>query len=1047
LKEFVHLHVHSPYSFLDGASPIERLLQKAKHFGMPAISLTDHNSLTGTIRFYDRAREMGIKPIIGAEVDVEGGYHLTLLVQDLKGYANLCHLLSEAHLAKPDSPPAATKEMLARHSSGLIALSGCSKGEIPSLVARGLPEEAKDAAAFYQSIYLKRFYIELVYHPNRDGRRSIYRLLEFARELCLPVVASNDVHYADMEEYAIHELLEAIRQIIPIEQLPNPRTVEQYLKSPAEMAALFRDIPEALSNTVAVAEQCNLELPLSEPKFPVFPLPTGHSAQSYLRKLAFEGASHKYGSLSSAILGRLEHELEVISFLGFETYFLVVWDIARFARVRGIRYQCRGSAVNSLVVYCLDISNVDPLEYDLLFERFMHQERREMPDIDLDFQRTRRDEVKEYITSKYGSNNVAAVATINTFQARSTIRQVAKALNLSESAVVALQAGVRWQSVKGLAACIDTLPELKTNRALRNPAFRGFLKLCSALDGLPRHLSVHLGGLVIGPGRLTDWVPLQWSGGGDVITQFDKDDVERLGLIKMDILAVPTLDVIEDTVAEVRRTRGIELNVDSIPRDDPVVFAMHREGDTIGCFQVESPAQREMAGRLLPERFDDLILLLALIRPGPMKSRMHEKYLKVRQGQQPLTYLDKRLEPVLKETLGQLVYQEQVLRIAHELAGMSYADADGLRRAMTHGRSPEEMEKIREAFISSCLGNSVPEAVAQTAWEEVSAFAAYGFPKGHAASYAIPAYQTLWLKCHYLPEFLVSVLNNQPMGYYPPWVLVQYARWKGIDVLPPDINRSMDRYSLEDGAIRVGLSQLKGISNPALASTLSARNKHGQFRSLDDFLLRTNMPKPTIEDLIKVGAFDSICSNWSLLISQLDSLLTSNKRRSHGKQNEMSLLDEIGSKNPTDTSSQSIDAALRQHYELDLLGLPLSRHPLDSLDGRIKGITKIKDLKKLPANLRVKLAVGVIRYQTPPIWDGTRVVYICAADETGIVDITLFSDAQERSGEALFKAGWLLVEGIVQRRGLHALSVIAYRITALQYPASRLSENRLGNHT
>ncbi len=346
------------------------------------------------------------------------------------------------------------------------------------------------------------------------------------------------------------------------------------------------------------------------------------------------------------------------------------------------------------------------------------------------------------------------------------------------------------------------------------------------------------------------------------------------------------------------------------------------------------------------------------------------------------------------------------------------------------------MEKIREAFISSCLSNSVSKTIAQTAWQEVSAFAAYGFPKGHAASYAIPAYQTLWLKCHYLPEFLVSVLNNQPMGYYPPWVLVQYAGWKGIEVLPPDINMSMDRYSLEDRAIRMGLSQLKGVSNPALASILSAKNKDGQFRSVGDFLLRTNVPKSTTEDLIKVGAFDSICGNRCQLISQLDSLLTNKQRRRHGTQNEMIPFGEVGKENLTDASTPPIDAALWQHYELDLLGLPISGHPLDSLDGRIKGITKIKDLKGLLANHRVKLAVGVIRYQTPPIWDGTRVVYICAADETGIVDITLFSDAQERSGEALFKAGWLLVEGIVQRRGLHALSVIAYRVATLQPPAS-----------
>jgi len=1031
LKEFVHLHVHSPYSFLDGASPIERLLERARHLGMPAMAVTDHNSLTGAIRFYDKAMEMGIKPIIGAEVDMEGGYHLTLLAQDLDGYASLCNLLSESRLAKCDAQPVITREMLTRHSRGLIALSGCGRGEIPSQVASGLFGEAKEATEFYRSIYPGRFYIELVYYPNRAGRRSMYHLAEFANGLGLPIVATNNVHYAEMEEYAAHELLQAIREIVPVEQLSGSRTVEQYLKPPVEMAALFRNIPEAISNTVAVAEQCNLKLPLGEPRFPVFPLPIGYTARSFLRELAFQGAWRKYRSPVKAVLDRLEHELEVISFLGFETYFLVVWDIARFARERGIRYQCRGSAVNSLVVYCLDISNVDPMAYDLLFERFMHEKRREMPDIDLDFQRTRRDEVKEYIIHKYGKDNVATVATINTFQARGAIRQVAKALDLPESAVAELQAGVRWQSVKDLMECADTLPELKTNRALRNPVFGDFIKLCSALDGLPRHLSVHLGGLVIGPGRLTDWVALQWSSGGDTITQYDKDDIERLGLIKMDILAVPTLDVIEDTVAEVKRKRGIEIDIDSIPRADPEVFSMHQEGDTIGCFQVESPAQREMAGRLLPDRFEDLVLLLALIRPGPMKSKMHEKYLKVRHGQEPLTYLHARLEPVLKETLGQLVYQEQVLRIAHELAGMSYADADGLRRAMTHDRSPGEMEKVREAFISSCLGNGVPWGIARRAWEEVSAFAAYGFPKGHAASYAIPAYQTLWLKCYYLPEFLVSVLNNQPMGYYPPRLLVQYARWKGIKVLPPDINRSMDRYTVEDGAIRVGLSQLKGISASALASILRARDKHGPFCSMEDFMRRTEVPRPTIENLIKVGAFDSICGNRGWLISQIGRLLKTMKRPGQSKQNELLPRGEAEEECLADVSFPPIDARLRLHYELDLLGLPLSGHPLELLDGRVKGVTKLKDLKELPANHRVKLAVWVIRYQTPPTREGNRVVYICAEDGTGIADMTIFPDAQERSGEALFKTPWLLVEGTVQRRGPRALTVVADSVAAL----------------
>jgi len=780
LSRFVHLHVHSPYSFLDGASPVERLLQRAKGLGMTAMALTDHNCLTGAVRFYDKAREMSIKPIIGAEVDVEG-YHLTLLSQDLNGYSNLCHLLSEAHLSRPVNRPMATRDMLAKYSDGLIALSGCSRGEVPSLVAKGQSAKAREVIDFYKGIYPGRFYIELVYHPSSTGKHLVHRLVDLARETSTSVVATNDVHYAEMEEYAAHELLTAIRLIVPVDQMPEPRTVEHYLKSPAEMASLFRDVPEAINNTLDIAEQCNLDLPLGVPKFPTFQVPEGHSPQSYLKELASEGAAQVYGHIVDIISERLEHELRVISLLGFETYFLVVWDIARFAREKGIRFQCRGSAVNSLVVRCLGISNVDPLEHDLLFERFMHEGRREMPDIDIDFQRRRRDEVRDYIAGKYGRENVAAVATINTFLARSAIRETAKALKMAEDDVKELQQGVRWQSVRDIVERSDTLPELKTNKALHSQEFGDFLKLCASLDGLPRHLSVHLGGLVIGTGDVTDWVPLQRTTGGDVIAQYDKDDIERLGLIKMDILTVPTLDVIEDTVAEVKRTRGVEIDIDSIPRDDPKAFEMHREGDTIGCFQVESPAQREMAGRLLPDCFDDLILLLALVRPGPMKSRMHEKYLKVRHGEAPLTYMYNRLEPVLKETLGQLVYQEQVLKIAHELAGMSYSEADGLRRAMTHDRSKEEMEKMHHSFVSRCVSNRVSKSNAEQAWDEIAAFAAYGFPKGHAASYAVPAYQTLWLKRYYLPEFLVSVINNQPMGYYPTRTLVQYAKWKGQD--------------------------------------------------------------------------------------------------------------------------------------------------------------------------------------------------------------------------------------------------------------------------
>lgn len=441
---FVHLHVHSPFSFLDGASSIDALVGKAREMGMPALAVTDHNSLSGAIRFYDRAVAAGVKPIIGAEVEVAGGYHLTLLARDLEGYSSLCRLLTDMHLGDFRGPAQATREMLAEHPEGLVALSGCSRGEIPALLAQGRREEAMRAAGFYQGIYPGRFYIELVYHPDGNGAHQVRRLVELAHGLGLPVAATNDVHHAEMGGYRTHELLNAMGQLTTVDRLPGPRTVEKYLKSPQEMAALFRDIPEAVRNTLKIADQCHLELPLGHPRFPHFPLPPGETAPGLLRRLALEGAERLYPGLPVPVRERLEHELAIIRHLGYETCFLVAWDIVRFARERGIRYQCRGSAVNSLAAYSLGISNVDPVEQDLLFERFMHQRRRELPDIDLDLQRTRRDEVRDYVIEKYGRENVAAVATINTFQARGSIREVGKALGMPVEVVEELQAGVRW---------------------------------------------------------------------------------------------------------------------------------------------------------------------------------------------------------------------------------------------------------------------------------------------------------------------------------------------------------------------------------------------------------------------------------------------------------------------------------------------------------------------------------------------------------------------------------------------------------------------------
>jgi len=874
---FVHLHVHSYYSFLDGAASPADLVEKAKHFGMPALALTDHNRLTGAIRFYDKAKRSGVKPIIGAEVDIEGGFHLTLLCKDMAGYSNLCRLLTVMHCIKRGDKPAAARDRLARHHDGLIALSGCRLGEVPSLLRKGEQHNAALAAGFYREVFGDDFFIELSRYPSKEGTPLCYMLASFAHEQGIPAVATNNVHHLGMSDYRTRELLNAIGLIVPVSHLPGPRTVEQYFKSPAEMERLFKDFPGAAAMSVEIADRCNLELELGKAHFPKFDLPAGQSAAGLLRRLAYEGTQQKYVVLTPELYARLEMELDTIERLGFCSYFLVVWDIVRWARARGIRCQARGSAVDSLVVYALDISIADPIHYDLLFERFMHPLRNEPPDIDLDIDRRRRDEVRDYIYQKYGAENVSCVATINTYLARGAIRDAGKALQVPQATIEEACKGIHWLSASKLMEKAAMLPELKGSTVYKRPELKEFFRLCAAIDHFPKHLSVHLGGLLIGEGRLSDLVPLEPSSGGDIISQYDKDDIERLGLVKMDLLSLPTITVIEQAVHSIKQNRGTDLDIDKIQRDDPAPFAMLREGKTIGVFQLESPAQREMAGRLLPQSFDDIIVSLSLVRPGPLKSSMDKVYLARRHGREALSYMHPSLEGALAETLGVILYQEQVLRVAHDLAGMSYAEADGFRRAMTHDRTSGEMEKMRLSFINSAMRKGVKRGVAEEVFEQLAAFAAYGFCKAHAVAYAVLSYQTLWLKCHYPAEFFAAILSNQPMGYYPPRVLAAEARRCGVAILPPDINKSCDLYTVEGDAIRVSLSQVKGISNEAVASIIHRRGEAG-FTSLWDLVLRVEASQPVIENLVKVGALDCFGSRAAML-AEIPALLQFKRRK------------------------------------------------------------------------------------------------------------------------------------------------------------------------
>jgi error-prone DNA polymerase len=1024
---FIHLHVHSQYSFLDGASSLDSLLERAKTLDMPAMAITDHNRLTGAVRFYEKAKALGIKPIIGAEIDLEGGYHLTLLCKGGEGYSNLCRLLTEAHLSNRGRKPQVSKVALHQYGDGLIALSGCSKGEIPTLFNKGEVEKAGEAVNFYREVFGCDFFVELVRHPSREGTVDSYRLAAFATGEGIPIVATNNVHYAEMEGYEVRELLNAIAQNVPVPQLQGYRTVEQYLKSQSEMAELFKDFPEAVDVTVEIASRCNLELELGKPRFPRFSIPEGETDYGYLSKLALAGAVKRYGSITPKIKNRLEQELTTIRRLGFCGYFLVIWDIVHWAGERGIKCQARGSAVDSLVVYVLDISTIDPIEHDLLFERFMHPLRHDPPDIDLDIDRRRRDEVRDYVYQKYGAENVACVGTINTYMARGAIRDVGKALEMPQEIIEEACSGIHYLSASELMECVDSLPELKRSSIYKRPELAGFFKLCAAIDGFPKHMSVHLGGLLIGDGRLSDLVPLERSSGGDIISQYDKDDIGKLGIVKMDLLALPTLTAIEDTLASIKKNHGIDVDLDRIPGDDPEAFAVLRDGRTFGTFQLESPAQREMAGRLLPSCFKDIIVSISLLRPGPLKSSMDKLYLPRRHGKEPVTYLHPMLKSALGETLGVVLYQEQVLKVAHDLASMSYAEADGFRRAMTHDRTAEEMEKMRGSFISKAEKNGVSKKIAERVFEQLAAFAAYGFCKAHAAAYSTLAYQTLWLKCHYPAEFFAAVLSNQPMGYYPPRVLVAEARRSGVEILPLDVNKSFDDYVVEGEAIRVSFRQLKGISEGALKSILSERAR-GRFTSVKDFVLRADVSQTIVENLVRVGAFDSLGNRNGLLL-QLPRL-TNLKRRMGMRARP--LFEDIRCEAAPTGEALHDDRKARMLAEKELLSLDLSAYPLDfrPLD---EGFTRMKDLPSIATGKAVKIIGSVIRYQTPPTRNGNRVVYVIMEDGTGVADVTVFSDVQEKCGQVLFREGWLAVEGKVQRRGPKAISIIANDLSPVEW--------------
>ena len=890
---FVHLHVHTSYSLLDGACRIPDLTEHAAKLKFPALAITDHGSMFGVVDFYKSARASGIKPIIGQEFYIAPGsrsekqpdengetaYHLVLLARDTTGYLNLLKLSSVSYLEGFYRKPRIDKEILSLHKEGLVALSACLKGEVAYRNLRGDYEGALKTAAWYKEVFGEYFFLEVQHNGLAEQEKANEGIVRVSRDLGIGLVATNDVHYLRREDTRMHDVLLCIQtgKTVNDEDRMRMDAQELYLKSAEEMEVHFRDYPEALSNTLAIAEMCNLEIPMGKTHLPRFPLPSGMTEESYLAEQVRVGFEKRMELVLEKVPDqqkekilqdyriRLGSELETITGMGFPGYFLIVWDFIKYAKDQGIPVgPGRGSAAGSLVAFSLGITDVDPIRYGLIFERFLNPERVSLPDIDVDFCMDRRDDVIRYVSNKYGEDKVAQIITFGTMAARGAIRDVGRALDMSYAEVDRIAKLVPEILGIKLSAAIEQEPQLK-EAIKKDKRIADLLDLAQKIEGLHRHASKHAAGVVISDVPLTEHVPLYRSAKDEnILTQFAMKELETVGLVKFDFLGLRTLTLLQHAIELVNRfrsTRGEEpLEMDRVSLDCEKTYALLSSGDTDGVFQLESSGMKDLLIKMKPESFGDLIALVALYRPGPLGAGMVTDFINRKHGRQEISYEFPELSEILTETYGVIVYQEQVMRVAVELAGYSPGEADNLRRAMGK-KLPEEMEKQRARFLEGCRKRSIPDKKAGSIFDDLAFFAGYGFNKSHSAAYALIAYRTAYLKSHYPSQFMAALLTSEMDNSDKVTGHIAVCREMGIDLLAPDINLSEIPFTVEGDDIRFGLGAVKNVGNAALEEILGKRVDGGGFTSMGEFTSRVDLRKVNrrvIESLIKSGAFDSL---------------------------------------------------------------------------------------------------------------------------------------------------------------------------------------------
>ena len=957
---FTHLHVHTEYSLLDGASKIKELVARTKELGMDSIAITDHGVMYGVIDFYRACREVGIKPIIGCEVYVAPGsrfdrevgrgedryYHLVLLAENDLGYHNLMKIVSRGFTEGYYYKPRVDMEVLREFHEGVIALSACLAGEVAVQIRRGFLAEAREAALRYLDIFGEgNYFLELQDHGIPDQTVVNTELLRMHEELGIPLVATNDIHYVNAKDWEAHDFLLCIQTNKKLKDEDRMRYEggQYYLKSPEEMEALFPYAKEALENTYKIAQRCNVEIVFGEQKVPKFDVPAPYDAYGYLEHLCREGIKRRYQPVTKELQERLDYELGTIKHMGYVDYFLIVWDFIHYAREHGIPVgPGRGSAAGSIVAYCLEITNIDPIRYNLLFERFLNPERVSMPDIDIDFCYERRQEVIDYVVRKYGKEKVVQIVTFGTMKARAVLRDVGRVLDMPYAMVDAVAKAVPRDLNITLDLALQTSPDLKKMYE-EDDQIRHLIDMSRKLEGLPRNTSMHAAGVVIGQEPIEEYVPLSKGGDDAITTQFTMTTIEQLGLLKMDFLGLRTLTVIQDACDMISEGRQIPFSIDTINYEDEDVYSMISAGRTEGVFQLESSGMKSFMTELKPGNLEDVIAGISLYRPGPMD--FIPSYIKGKNHPEDITYDAPQLEKILAPTYGCIVYQEQVMQIVMELAGYTLGRSDLVRRAMSKKKA-DVMERERKNFVygneaegvPGCISRGIPEATANKIFDEMTDFAKYAFNKSHAACYAVVAYQTAYLKYHYPVEFMAALMTSyiENAGKVTEYIYV--CRQMGIEILPPDINTGVAEFSVKDGRIVYGLSAIKNIGRNVIDLVVNERETNGPYKSLQDFLERMpgkEVNKRAIENLILAGAFDAMEGNrrqkMMIYPAIMDGIHASHKNSMEG---QMSLMDFLGEEEKEEFEVRMPDVEdykkeEKLAFEKQVLGVYVSGHPLE----------------------------------------------------------------------------------------------------------------------